>query len=58
MGNYHARCEAGEKAEITSKPYLSLSIGYADVDSSYWKSHFYAFGRLPIITNNTENKAN
>lgn len=26
-------------------------IGYADIDSSYWKSHFYAFGRLPIVTN-------
>lgn len=23
-GNFHVRCEAGEKAEITSKPYLSL----------------------------------
>ncbi|TCI79902.1 DNA repair protein RadC [Exiguobacterium sp. SH0S1] len=25
----HARCEAGEKAEVTSKPYLSLSSGDA-----------------------------
>ncbi len=24
-------------------------IGYADIDSRYWKSHFYAFGRLPTI---------
>lgn len=24
MGNYHARCGAGEKVEMTSKPYLSL----------------------------------
>ena len=25
MGNYRARCGAGEKMEITSKSYLSLS---------------------------------
>lgn len=24
-------------------------IGYADITSSYWSSHFYAFGRLPIV---------
>ena len=24
IGNYHVRCEAGEKLEITSKAYLSL----------------------------------
>ncbi len=28
MGNYHVRCGTGEKAEIISKPYLSLSIFY------------------------------
>lgn len=22
-------------------------IGYANIDSNYWRSHFYAFGRLP-----------
>lgn len=22
-------------------------IGYADIETSYWQSHFYAFGRLP-----------
>ena len=22
-------------------------IGYADLDTSYWQSHFYAYGRLP-----------
>ncbi|WP_320960873.1 NlpC/P60 family protein, partial [Hungatella effluvii] len=22
-------------------------IGYANIDSTYWRSHFYAFGRLP-----------
>ena len=22
-------------------------IGYANIDSSYWRSHFYAFARLP-----------
>ena len=26
MRKYHVRCRAGEKVEITSKPYLSLSI--------------------------------
>lgn len=31
-------------------------IGYADIDSSYWKSHLYAFGRLPIVTNNGESE--
>ena len=25
-GNFHARCGVGEKAKITSKPYLSLFI--------------------------------
>lgn len=29
MGNYHARCEAGENPEITSKDYLSLYEGTA-----------------------------
>lgn len=24
-------------------------IGYADLDASYWRSHFYAFGRLPGV---------
>lgn len=24
-------------------------IGYANIDSSYWSSHFYAMGRLPLI---------
>ena len=24
-------------------------IGYANIDSPYWTSHFYAFGRLPVI---------
>ena len=23
-------------------------IGYSDITTSYWKSHFYAFGRLPL----------
>ena len=27
MRKHHVRCRAGEKVEITSKPYLSLSIG-------------------------------
>lgn len=22
-------------------------IGYANLNSSYWQSHFYAYGRLP-----------
>jgi len=22
-------------------------IGYANIDSNYWRSHFYAFARLP-----------
>lgn len=26
MRKHHVRCRAGEKVEITSKPYLSLSI--------------------------------
>ena len=26
MRKYHVRCRAGEKVEITSKPYLSLSV--------------------------------
>ena len=30
-GNSHARCEAGEKAEITSKLYLSLSWRPSDL---------------------------
>ena len=30
-GNSHARCEAGEKTEITSKSYLSLSWRPSDV---------------------------
>ena len=26
MRKHHVRCRAGEKVEITSKPYLSLSL--------------------------------
>ena len=33
-------------------------IGYADIDSSYWKSHFYAFGRLPIVIHNDKTNEN
>ncbi len=32
MGNYHVRCEAGEKVEIKSKPYLSLCNIIVDFD--------------------------
>ena len=46
IGNYHARCEAGENLEITSKSYLSLSIGYADLNSSYWLQHLIGAGRV------------
>ncbi|HAQ7796540.1 TPA: peptidase P60 [Streptococcus pyogenes] len=45
-GNSHARCEAGEKMEITSKSYLSLSIGYADLTSPYWQQHLVGAGRI------------
>lgn len=45
-GNFHARCEAGEKMEIISKSYLSLSIGYADLNNSYWQQHLIGAGRI------------
>lgn len=38
-GNHHARCEPGEKVEITSKPYLSvykLNIAPATGDDDNW----------------------
>ena len=31
MRKHHVRCRAGEKVEITSKPYLSLSVFIANV---------------------------
>lgn len=46
IGNYHARCEVRENLEIKSKSYLSLSIGYADLNSSYWKQHLIGAGRV------------
>jgi len=36
MGNYQARCEAGEKKEITSNSYLSLSSSKSCHDCG-WK---------------------
>lgn len=33
MGNYHARCGSGEKAEIISKSYLSTSVGMLTADT-------------------------
>ncbi|XUB37135.1 hypothetical protein IGI41_002151 [Enterococcus sp. DIV0876] len=44
-GNYHARCEAGEKMEITSKSYLSLSVGWTNLTDSYWQQHIIGAGR-------------
>ena len=39
MRKHHVRCRAGEKVEITSKPYLSLSLlkdaGYLFTDNGY-----------------------
>lgn len=39
MRKHHVRCRAGEKVEITSKPYLSLStlleVGNAFVHANY-----------------------
>ena len=46
IGNYHARCEVRENLEIKSKSYLSLSIGYADLSSSYWQQHLIGAGRV------------
>lgn len=46
IGNYHARYEVGENLEIKSKSYLSLSIGYADLSSSYWQQHLIGAGRV------------
>ncbi|MFQ4182174.1 peptidase P60 [Clostridioides difficile] len=46
IGNYHARCEVRENLEIKSKSYLSLSIGYADLNNSYWQQHLIGAGRV------------
>lgn len=27
--------------------FLLYPIGYANLNTSYWQSHFYAYGRLP-----------
>ena len=39
MGNYHARCGAGENPKITSKDYLSLFNGWDDIAVTYTDGH-------------------
>lgn len=39
MGNYHVRCGTGEKAEIISKPYLSLYFAPSSMKSWNYTSY-------------------
>jgi len=53
-GNCHARCEAGEKAEIISKSYLSLKVSTLHGVCCAGVTHIRAYTELrEIDSNNT-----
>ena len=36
-----------DKYDITQHPNYKYTSDYASIDTSYWRAHFYCFGRLP-----------
>ena len=43
MGIYHVAIYVGDGKML----HCGDPIGYANLNTSYWQSHFYAYGRLP-----------
>lgn len=61
-GNSHVRCRAGEKAEITSNPYLSLLFGQnprevAELFKEYLNK-YHCFSKVIFAIPNGKNDKN